>query len=151
MSEFNRTFVRKVRDALKNDPTLASYVKSFTLGDVGASRKLFPFIAVGNVRYEIKPVTNVSDVHKYSIEILLGTSSLLSDLAYEGNEAGKKGILQLKQDVTAVLRGNRFDGILLKPVHEIESLDGKSSDASGTVRLATVRFFGERHVMRCRS
>jgi hypothetical protein len=41
----------KVLDTLKNDATLSGYVKSFTKGDINASRILFPFVALGNMRY----------------------------------------------------------------------------------------------------
>ena len=141
-----REMIERILEALKNDQELSSYVKSFTAGEANVSRKLFPFVDVGSIHRDVIPYTIISNVFRYRIEILAGTKSLAPGTAYSGDDFGRKGIVQLKEDVESVIRGNHFDGTFRKLVETIDSRTGRQKDGSGAVQLALITFTGEMSV-----
>ena len=148
MTTYNRTVTEKVLETLKNDPALAAFVQSFTRGDMKTSRSLYPFVTVGNVRYKIIPYSSARDTRRYTIDILAGTRSLAPGVAFEGGGSGRKGLTQLCDDIEAVIRNNHFDGVFYRRVTDVKSRPGKGKDASGSVRIATITFVGEKFVCR---
>lgn len=143
MSDVNRQLIDRIYELLKSDEILKSYVKSFSKGDMNASRKLSPFVSVGDLRYTVVPVTTGDDLYTYSIDILTGVRSLVPGLAFEGTDSGRKGIVQLCGDVAAVLRGNHLGGFLLKPISEIGISHGRGRDSSDFMQLGTVTIVAE--------
>ncbi len=104
-----------VIEALRSDPVVSDYVKSFSTGEMGVSRKIFPFIAVGNLECDISPRTigwKGYDAFTYTLEIRSGTRSLVPGEAF----AGERGILQLCEDIVNVVRPSDFGGIFTSPV-----------------------------------
>ncbi len=143
MSSKSRTIAVDVMEALKSDETLSSYVKSFTLGGAGAAQKLFPLITRANLRCEIFANDTSADIYVYSVDILAGTRSLAPGLAFDGNDAGRKGIVQLCNDIVHVLRTNSFGGLFCKPVSEIGYKIYEGVDSGGAVWYAGIAFKGE--------
>jgi len=50
-------------------------VKNFSIGENDVSRKLYPFINVGNLKYDIEPLSlskHGSDKYEYTLEITGG-------------------------------------------------------------------------------
>jgi len=133
----------KVLETLRSDLVLASYVKSFTLGDMNVSRKLFPFINVGNTHISVESINIVHDMKRYTVVVSAGTHSLVGGLAFAGDGSGKKGIVELCSDITAVVRQNLFGGAFSMPVRNVIVDTEALSDKAGFTRVGTVRFVGE--------
>jgi hypothetical protein len=148
MSTFNRDIVNAVLDALRDDPALADYVKSFTAGDQDAVKKLFPFITVANMRYSLEAQDTANDVYVYTVEIMAGTRSLAKGTAYEGDDSGRKGILQLCEDIVGVVRTNTFNRMFSRPVSRIRYKINNKPDSGGAVWVGIINFACERIVLR---
>jgi len=124
------------------------YVKSFTLGDMNVSRALYPFINVGNTHVSVEAHDIVNDIRRYTVTLSAGTHSLAGNLAYDGNGADKKGIVELCSDIVSVVRQNYFGGGFFKPVQSLSVDTEALSDRAGFMRIGTVRFTGECFVRR---
>ena len=149
MSSNNRTLIDKIHAKLSTDETLSGYVKSFTKGDMNTARMLFPFVSVGNLSYTLQPHSTVYDKYIYTVEILAGTHSIAPGVAFRGtNDGGKKGILQLCGDITAVLRNNTLDNFLTIPISEIQFWHGKGKKSSYSLWLCTISLKAVRLQMR---
>jgi hypothetical protein len=132
----------KVLDALKNDSILTSYVKSFTLGEMNVARTLFPFINVGNTHISVESINNVDDMKQYTIVVSGGMHSHVGNVAYAGDGSGKKGIVELCSDITAVIRQNTFDGVFSMPVRKVIVDTEALCDKAGFIRICAVKFKG---------
>lgn len=146
MDESEKEILHAVCDALRNDPALAGYVKSFSVGDEEASRKLFPFISVGNMECRVEPLTigrGGYDRFWYTLTIHAGTRSLALEEAY----AGEHGILQLVEDIVAVIRPNDF-GVFERMVEVIDVATAFVEDSGGTDWRGTIPIHGWRRVQR---
>ena len=148
MSTFNRDIVNAVLDALRDDPALAGYVKSFTAGEPEIAKKLFPFITIVNLRYTLAARDTANDVYVYTVGIMAGTKNLAPGVAFEGNDTNRKGILQLCEDIVGVVRANSFGGKFSRPVSDIRYRVREKRDSGGAVWLGAVSFDGKRFVRR---
>ena len=149
MSGENRELVSRIYDALRNDKMLASYVKRFSKGDTGAARKLFPFVSVGNVRYDVEPVTTAHDLYKYTVEVFGGVRSLVPGAAFDGGGVpGIRGILHLCDDLAIALRGATLGGFLSRPMEILNMGYEPGPDKSGFTAYGAVVFVME--IMRLR-
>lgn len=148
MTTFSIDLINAVLDALKADATLGGYVMSFTAGDQDAARKLFPFVTVAGMRYELTESDTARDTYMYTVEITVGTRSLARGEAYDGDGTDRKGILQLCEDVARVVRGSTFGGMFTRPVEGISYRTADKSDGGGTIWLGVLKFSGERLVAR---
>lgn len=133
----------KVLGALKNDATLSGYVKSFSQGDMNISRKLFPFIEVGNFVYREKQLLAASGIFLYTVNIYAGTGSLAPGVAFRGGSSGAKGIADLCNDIAAVIRNNRFSGAFFKPVRDVKVDPRYRFNRPETICIGKVSFSGE--------
>jgi hypothetical protein len=104
----NKAILNSVIETLKSDLKLSSYVKRISHGDMSASRKLFPFIDVGNFHIRQEKSTTGSVVLTCMVEIIAGTKSLAPGEALNGNSGGSKGIVELCDDICDALRGCAF-------------------------------------------
>ena len=109
---------KKILAALEGNSVLKEYVKSFTIGGIGTSRKLFPYIAVEAPSRETSVLTlgpNGYMNNIYTFRIFGGTHHTLPEIAYAGNDKGKKGILQLNSDILNAVIPNNFDDTFTSP------------------------------------
>lgn len=116
---------RKILEALENNPILSEYVKSFSIGGIGVSRKLFPYIAVEAPRRESSLLTmgrNGYMNNVYTFRIIGGTYHTLPEIANAGNDKGKKGIVQLNSDILNAVIPNNFDDTFAGPARLISSI-----------------------------
>ncbi|HOO57412.1 MAG TPA: hypothetical protein PLN69_11350 [bacterium] len=133
----------KVIDALKNDPTLASYVKSFSRGGMNISKKQFPFVEVGNFSYREEQLLAASGIFVYSVDIYAGTKNLAQGVAYQGSESGTKGITGLCHDIVKVILNNHFSGAFFNIVANINNIPRYRGDKSETICIGKVSFTGD--------
>lgn len=138
----NKAILDAVLETLRNDAKLSTYVKKFSSGAMGASRKLFPFVEVGN--FHIRPeITQTASVHLlYTIEIIAGTRSLIPGVAYLGNDSGVKGINDLCDDICDAVRGKSFND-LLYGVYDITSDPNYRRDKGETMHFGLISFKGK--------
>ena len=135
MSEMTTVEIaRKILDSLENNPALAEYVKTFSVGGIDVSRKMFPFVAVEAPKRESAAQTigrggYMNDV--YTIRIFGGTYHTLPDIAHAGNDSGKKGIIQLNADILNAVIPNDFDGAFERPVRLLNSSTVHKSGSGG--------------------
>ncbi len=149
MSIDDKEILYAVKDALCNDSKLAGYVKSFAVGDMNISRKLFPFIAVGNLECNITPRTigmRGYDMYSYKLEIRACVRSLTPGEAF----GGEHGILQLCDDVAAVARTNDF-GVFSFPAEVLAVSPGYKYTSGGGLWSGRVIIRGGVKVQRFRS
>ena len=143
--------LKTVLKTLENDTILSGYVKSFTLGENDISRKVFPFINVGNLKYEIATLSigkHGCDRFDYTIEITGGVKYLLPKTAFSGDGAGRKGILQLREDITKVIRPNDFGGVFWGPVEIPAAVIGYKKNTGGTDWITSILISGSRRVQK---
>ena len=150
MTTLNRDIVNNVLDALKNDPALAGYVKSFTIGEPDTPKKLFPYITIANLGYSLMERDTANDLYTYTMEIIAGTRSLARGLAFEGEGDARKGILQLCEDIVGVVRANNFNKLFTRPVNDISYRASDKPDSGGSLWQGIVIFNGDRVTRRDR-
>ena len=143
MSYMDVEICAKVLEAFKSDPVLASYVKSFTMGEMNAARKLFPFINIGNTHISVERINVADEMKRYTIIGSAGTHSLVDCVAFSGDGSARKGIVELCADIVAVVRQNTFSGAFSRPVRNLSVDTEALSDKAGFIRIGTVRFEGE--------
>jgi hypothetical protein len=148
MTTINRDIVSGVLVALMNDTTLAEYVKSFSAGEQDTAKKLFPFITIGNLRYQLLARDTANDTYVYTVEVVAGTRSLARGVAYEGDKTGRKGIIQLCEDIVGVVRTNTFNGLFASPISDIRYRLADKPDSGGAIWQGIITFTGERLVRR---
>lgn len=141
-----KQIIQRVLETLRDDPTLGGYVKKFSCGNMNHSRKLFPFVEVGEISYWFGGESEAGAMMSISIEILAGTQSLVPGLAYDGNGADRKGILELCQDIAGVIEGSTFGGMFAKPVEDIKVNTTRDEDSSDFLKLATISFTAHKRV-----
>ncbi|HOO57413.1 MAG TPA: hypothetical protein PLN69_11355 [bacterium] len=127
---------KKVLEILENDPVLSGYVKEFSIGGENTARKLFPCVTVAEVTNDIEPLCigpGAPNLNRYRIVIRGGTRHTLPEIARRGDGAGKKGIVQLTDDIVAAIYPGNLEGIFKRTLHleeacpmEIEGSGGKS-------------------------
>jgi hypothetical protein len=141
--------LRTILYTLENDATLSEYVKSFTFGENDISRKMFPFINVGNVKYEVESLSigkHGCDRFDYTIEITGGVRYLLPKTAFSGDDGGRKGIMQLREDIIKVIRPNDFSGIFWGIVEVPAAVIGYKANTGGTDWITSILISGSRKV-----
>jgi hypothetical protein len=139
--------LKTILHMLETDATLSQYVKSFTLGENDISRKLYPFINVGNMKYESSPLSigkHGWDRFDYTIEITGGVSFLLPKTAFSGDDGGRMGILQLREDIMKVIRPNDFGGIFWGKVEVPAAVIGYKTNTGGTDWITSILISGSR-------
>lgn len=105
----------KVQEILSKNPALTAYVKKFDVGGANSARKLFPYITVAEVTSSVRPLCigkNGADIYDFTVIIQAGTRHTLPEVACEGNSSGKKGIVQLVDDIVAALYPGTLDEML---------------------------------------
>lgn len=146
MSELTTVEItRKILEALQADPTLSAYVKSFSIGGIGASRKLFPFIAVEAPGRESAPLTMGRNGYMnniYTFRIFGGTYHTLPEIAYAGNDKGKKGIIQLNADILNAVIPNNFDDTFERPASLLSSSTAHKGGEGGRSWIAMTTMSG---------
>lgn len=138
----NMAILDAILETLENDETLTAYVKKVSHGNMGASRKLFPFIEVGNIHIRPELVRAASIYLNYTIEIICGTRSLAPGVAYAGSDTGSKGINDLCDDIADAVRGQSFNG-LLEGVYNITTTPNYRRNKGETNHLGLVTFSGK--------
>jgi len=133
----NKEILDNILEALKSDPKLSSYVKRISHGDMSVSRKIFPFIDVGNFHIRQDKATTGSVVLTYMIEIIAGTKSLAPGVAREGAECGGVGIVELCDDICDALRGRRVN-MCSSPSYLTKSNPDILSDKGETIHIGQV-------------
>ena len=113
-----------------------------------AARKLFPFITIGNMKYTITPHTTASDMYSYNIDILAGTASLVPGVAFDGAESGKKGIVQMCDDIAAALRASTLGGFLIFPISVTVMHHGKGKKTGSAIWLGNITIKCEKLIRR---
>lgn len=123
----------RVLETLQADTTLSAYVKKFDIGEENVSRKLFPYVTVKEVTADIEPLcigAGAPNMNRYQIVIQAGTYHTLAAVARNGSEStGKKGILQLTDDIISAVFPNSFGKILSPTVHLRNVNIGEASSA----------------------
>lgn len=148
MTDINRQLVFKLREVLKDDPVLKEYVKSLTIGDMNTSRMIFPFISIGNLRYTVTPHSTADDLYLYSIDIMAATNSLVAEYSFEGDEEkGKKGILQLCNEIHSALHTNTLGGFVFGGL-DCTSISYGKTGSSGHTWLGIITVDAKRLVKR---
>ena len=137
------TIEQKILETLKEDPVLAGYVKRFMIGTVSNTRILFPFIDLVNVGCKEKELMAASGQLTVSFEIHAGIKNLAPEVAYKGTAAGKKGILDLCNDIRNVVVNNRFKGAFFGPAKNIRVNPRFLHDKTETVFVGLVSFSGD--------
>ncbi len=132
-----------VLEALKNDNTLAGYVRSFTKGDIHFSGKLFPFVMLGEVTYREGRLLASGGTLIYTVKVYGGTRSLAPGVAYGGIPPDKKGVAELCNDIVNVIRNNNFSGAFVKPVADIKVKPSEMSDSAETICISEIVFDAE--------
>jgi len=146
MAVDDKEILHAVKDALQNNPTLAGYVKSFSVGRLDAPRKVFPFLAVGNLKCRISPISlnaRGCDSHEYMMEIRAGTRSLAAGVAF----GGENGILQLCEDVVTAVRPNDF-GVFICPAEVVGVYPGYKTGSGNMEWIGRIIIKGFRRVQR---
>ncbi|HPI78083.1 MAG TPA: hypothetical protein PLK80_15245 [bacterium] len=133
----NKEILDNILEALKSDPKLSSYVKRISHGDMSVSRKIFPFIDVGNFHIRQDKATTGSVVLTYMIEIIAGTKSLAPGVAREGAECGGVGIVELCDDICDALRGRAF-GRCFEPAQITNADPDHTGSDDETTRIGLV-------------
>ncbi len=130
----NKEILDNILEALRSDQKLSSYVKRISHGDMSVSRKIFPFIDVGNFHISQDKATTGSVVLTYMIEIIAGTKSIAPGVAREGAESGAAGIIQLCDDICDALRGRTFN-MRSTPAYLMKSNPDILSDKGETIHI----------------
>jgi len=142
----------KVLEALKSDPVLSGYVKSFSIGGIDVSRKLFPFIAVETPSNDADALTIGRDGYMnnvYTIRIFGGTYHTLADVAHAGSgKSGAKGILQLNSDILNAVIPNSFDDAFARPVRLLNSTTAHKVSSGGRSWITLVTISGRRKTLK---
>jgi len=133
----NKEILDNILETLRNDPKIATCVKRISHGDMSVSRKLFPFIDVGNFHIRQDKTTTGSVVLTYMIEIIAGTKSLAPGVAREGAECGVVGIVELCDDICDALRGRRVN-MCSSPAYLTKSNPDMLSDKGETIHIGQV-------------
>jgi len=135
-----KQILNAVKDALAADTTLAAYVKSFSVGDMEISRKIFPYISVGNINHSLATATMGSggkDRVTYMFEIRGGVKHHRCEKAFSGEE----GIMQLCEDIVSVAWPNDF-GVFGSPAEIVAVRPAHISGTAGTLWIASVNLRG---------
>lgn len=140
---------KKVLEKLQNDATLASYVKDFSIGEEDVSRTIWPYVSVSDVNLRVGPLTigaGGSAMFYYDIVIQAGTRHTLPEIAFAGDDSGKKGIVQLVDDAVTAVFPDNLDG-LFNPTLRLEQAGAEEEPGSaGTAWRGTIRLSGYRSV-----
>ncbi len=83
--------------------------------------------------------------------MLTGKSRLARGVAFEGDDKGRKGILQLCDDIVAVIRANNFNKLVTRPVSDINYRISDTADTGGSLWRGIVIFNGDRVTRRDRN
>jgi hypothetical protein len=101
-----------IYNALIADPTLAAYVKKYYKGWVDGPMPIYPFVGVSaKVNIEVAGITignRGHDQYIYTVPIIFGTQNNVDDYAWRGNGVATKGIIDLMDDILALVRPNSF-------------------------------------------
>jgi len=147
MPETIRTVFDAVYNNLSTNPTLISpTIKAFYRGNIDRAKPIFPFLCVGNIRYENESLTigpagagGGRDRRTYTLSLVVGTKNLVSTNAF--NE-----VLDLLEKVHLAVRVNRF-GVFAAPV-EIVSIESEPQNEEGTIWLGRVDISGYLYITR---
>lgn len=131
---------KKVLAALKTDGVSAETIKSFTTGDLNASKILFPFVVLEASSYEEGIIRAASGTLVYIIDVYAGTKSIAPGVAYEGSDSGKKGIAEICNEIKRVVENNRFANIFVHPTTDIQVVPRYSVNKDETVCIGKVTF-----------
>ena len=138
---------RKVMEKLESDQTLSEYVQNFSIGQEKVSRNKFPYITVSDVRERIEPLCigrGAKSMHHYDITIKAGTRHMILKVAHAGDDSGRKGILQLRDDIVTAVFPRNFDGMFELPVRLIKASVEDESASGGMTWTATIKLSGFR-------
>lgn len=133
MEIINMEIAEKVLEKLKNDSVLATYVKEFTIGGGNISRKIFPYVAIVDVSEVERPLcigNGAPNEQNYRITIQGGTYHTLSEIARRGNGSGKKGMVQLNDDIVTAVFPDNICG-LFNPTVRLVKAEPKETPGSG--------------------
>ena len=137
------TIERRILETLQEDPVLAGYVKRFTPGTMTRSQFVFPYVDLVNVGMKEKELMAASGQVSMQFEIHAGIKSLAPEVAYKGTAAGKKGIVDLCNDIRNVVVKNRFKGAFFGPARNIRINPRFLHDKAETVFVGLVSFSGD--------
>jgi len=123
-------------------------VKSFTVGEQDTAKKLFPFITILTLRYTLEERDTANDIYVYTVAIIAGTRNLAPGVAFEGDDSGRKGILQLREDIMKVIRPNDFSGVFWGLVEVPAAVIGHKKNTGGTDWITSILISGSRKVQK---
>lgn len=132
----------KIFQELSVCSTLSEYIKSFTKGGLGFTRKIFPFIDLGDLSYRATELRASSCTLEYNVDIFVGVRSIVPGIAFEGSESGAKGVVQICEDVRSILARNTFSSAFITPVYNIGVNPRFIYDAAETTFVGKVSFSG---------
>ncbi len=138
---------KRVLEILENDPALKEYVADFGIGEANVSRKIFPYVTVAEATGEVEPLCvgrAAPNLNRYRIVVHGGARHTLPEVARAGDENGKKGAVQMADDIVAALWPGNVGG-LFKPTVRLRSAGVEEFPGSaGQIWRATVELSGGR-------
>lgn len=134
---------RKILETLKEDPDIAACVKRFTTGTMTHSQFVFPYVDIVNLGCKEKELMAASGQVTMSFEIHAGIKNLAPEVAYKGNESGRKGIVELCNDIGRVVENNRFKGAFFGPTRNVKINPRFLYDKAETTFVGLVSFSGD--------
>jgi len=130
----------KVLNALSSDPELSGYVAQFSKEGTGNSQNSFPFLIVEYPSFCEKQLLAASGIFVYRFEILAGIKNLAPGVTYKGNESGRKGIVEMCNDIVHVVKDNPLSGTFIIPAYNIRIEPKYIFDDSETIIIGRVSF-----------
>lgn len=138
---------KKVKEILEADHVLSQYVEVFDVGAGSVARKRFPYVTVEEVTGDVQGLcigANAANLNNYRVVLRGGTYHTLPEIARAGNSDGKKGAVQLMDDIITALWPGTLDGTFNK-VMKLESASANAvSGAAGRSWTARVELSGFR-------
>lgn len=137
----------KFLEKMKADPALKEYVRIFDISKENVSRKIFPYVSVIDVVEDDRALCIGNDAPKmrdYRIVIHAETRHILPSVARNGDGKGRKGIMQLADDIVATVYPGNICGFFEPTVHLQKVSFEEEHGSDGRIRKAVIVFTGSR-------